>query len=294
MNEYLPLPGSPLVDAAWLQSQQGNPDLVVLDARVDTEVVGARTIYASGQANFEANGHIPGARFADLCSEFSDPTAPFPFTRPRVAQFEEVLKRLGVSRRSIVVVYDASSGAWAARAWWVLRAYGHPQVRVLNGGLTAWRAAGGASERGAAPVPTHGDFVPVSSDGFFVDTAEVLAALETPAEISLVCASRRTEFTGEDSDEARRGHIPGSFSLPYRELLDEAGCLHLDRVHREASRLGLARQGAILYCGGGVNAAGAALGLLAAGYPAPRIYDGSMNEWRADPSLPLERGPERS
>lgn len=293
MSGALAAPSSPLVDVDWLQSQQGHPDLVVLDARVEVRATGANTVYSSGRASFEADGHIPGARFADLFAEFSDPAARFPFTRPQAEPFKAVLQRLGIRTDSVIVVYDSSSGAWAARAWWLLRAYGHPQVRVLNGGLTAWIAAGGTLEHGAAALPSQGDFVPVPLAGFFVDTPEVLAALGTPAEIRLVCATRSSEFTGAKS-EPRSGHIPGSFSVPYRELLDDLGRLRLERVHREAARLGLAREGTILYCGGGVNATGVALGLLAAGYPAPRIYDGSLNEWKADPRLPLERGPERS
>ena len=293
MSGALAAPSSPLVDVDWLQSQQRRPELVVLDARVDAQAQGADTVYSSGRTSFEADGHIPGARFVDLFAEFSDPAARFPFTRPQAGPFQAVLQRLGIRSHSVIVVYDSSSSAWAARAWWLLRAYGHPQVRVLNGGLAAWIAAGGALEQGAAAVPSQGDFVPVPLAGFFVDTPEVLAALATPAEIRLVCATRRAEFTGAES-EPRSGHIPGSFSIPYRELLDDLGRLRLERVHREASRLGLAREGTILYCGGGVNATGVALGLVAAGYPAPRIYDGSLNEWKADPRLPVERGPERS
>ena len=295
MSGGFQLPNSPLVDADWLRAHQGHPDLVVLDARVNAQAAhGAGAAYSSGRASFETDGHIPGARFADLCSGFSDPTGHFPFTRPKAGGLRQVVQHLGIHRHSVIVVYDSLSGAWAARAWWVLRAYGHPRVLVLDGGLAAWRAAGGALEFGAAAIPAQGDFVPVALEGFFVDTPAVLEALERRGETRLVCATRRTEFTGEGSDEARRGHIPGSFNSPYRDLLDDTGRMQWDRVHREALRLGLDRKGAvILYCGGGVNAAGVALGLVAAGYPSPRIYDGSLNEWKANPRLPLELGPER-
>jgi thiosulfate/3-mercaptopyruvate sulfurtransferase len=286
--------GAPLADAGWLRTNHSHPDLIVLDARIGPQVPGAEgALYTSGAASFERDGHIPGARFVDLCTEFSDPSARFPFTRPKAETLREVAQRIGINERSALVVYDSLSGAWAARAWWVLRAYGHSNVHVLDGGLAAWQAAGGQLEFGPSAVAARGDFQPVARAGYFVDTPEVLAALEGPTDVPLICASRASEYTGEGSDDVRRGHIPRSYSVPYRELLDVRGRLQLDHVKCEALRLGLDKKvESILYCGGGVNAAGLALGLIAAGYPAVQVYDGSLNEWRADASLPLEIGPE--
>jgi thiosulfate/3-mercaptopyruvate sulfurtransferase len=286
---------SPLVSADWLRAHRDRTDLVVLDARIGPiATIGGRASYLSGRASFEQDGHIPGARFADLCDGFSDPTGAFPFTRPKPADFRQVTRELGVHQSSLVVVYDSLSGAWAARVWWVLRAYGHTRVGVLDGGLRAWIAAGGTVQFGASSIPARGDFTPVAKDGFFVDTPEVVAALEGHRDARLVCATQRAEFTGEASDDPRRGHIPGSFSSPYRDLLDDMGRIQLDRARREALRMGLDQAGAVvLYCGGGINAAGLALGLAAAGYASPVIYDGSLNEWKADPTLPLEIGPGR-
>jgi thiosulfate/3-mercaptopyruvate sulfurtransferase len=292
MSGDLPRDTSPLVSADWLWAHRERTDLVVLDARVSPVATsGGKLSYRSGRASFEQDGHIPGARFADLCDGFSDPAGAFPFTRPRSDDLRRVVRDLGVHQNNLVVVYDSLSGAWAARVWWVLRAYGHAHVRVLDGGLRAWLAAGGAVEFGAATIAARGDFTPAAKNGFFVDTVEVLAAVEGHGDARLVCATQRAEFTGEETDDPRRGHIPGSFSSPYRDLLDDMGHIQLDRARREALRMGLDRAGAVLlYCGGGINAAGLALGLAAAGYESPVIYDGSLNEWKADPTLPLEIG----
>jgi thiosulfate/3-mercaptopyruvate sulfurtransferase len=111
----------------------------------------------------------------------------------------------------------------------------------------------------------------------------------------MLCATQRAEFTGEGSEDPRRGHIPGSFSLPYAEILTVDGRLDLSRLIGEIERLQLTHaRSLVLYCGGGINAAGLALGLASAGLSNIGIFDGSLNEWRADPELPLETGDDGS
>ncbi len=290
-------PAANLVSADWLRTKLGRPDMVILDARVGpAETVGGKLIYRDGRQGFQQDGHIPGARFADLTEGFSDPAGDFLFTRPRAEAFARVAQDLGIHENSEVVAYDSLSGAWAARVWWVLRSFGHRRVRVLDGGLRAWIAAGGDLAFGAETAPVRaGDFVPRARPGFYVGTQEVLDAIEGRRAARLVCALRYTEFTGEGSGDPRRGHIPGSYSIPFRDTLDEAGRIDVARVNRQALRVGLDRAPEImLYCGGGINAAGLALALAEAGYHSTKIYDGSLNEWKANPALRLETGPERA
>lgn len=266
------LPPGPLVQADWLRAHIG--DVLVLDASIDRRPDG----YFPGDALF-ATGHIPGAQFADLVAAFSDPAAPFPFTAPSAAGLEQAVRRLGISGDSAIVVYDSLSGAWAARLWWVLRAFGHDRVRVLDGGLAAWKAAGGAVAQGLAGVRAEGNFVARTRPGFFVGTAEIETAIGA---VPMLCATRVEEFAA--------GHIPASRSLPYASLLGADNRLDLAAAAQARATLGLA-SGApvILYCGGGINAAGLALAFAALGEHRVQIYDGSLSEWRADPARPLER-----
>lgn len=269
------LPAGPLVQAEWLHAHLGR--VVVLDASIDRRPEG----YFPGDALFAA-GHIPGALFADLFAAFSDPAAPFPFTAPTAEGLERATQRLGISAETDIVVYDSLTGAWAARLWWVLRAFGHDRVRVLDGGRAAWKAAGGAVAQGAAVAPEQGSFTARPRPGFFLGTAQVEAAIGT---VPMLCAMRVDEFAA--------GHIPASRSLPYASLLGADGRLDLAAVARARTTLGLA-PGApvILYCGGGINAAGLALAFTALGEDRVQIYDGSLSEWRADPARPLERSAE--
>src|SRR6187402_3082879 len=132
---------SPLVSTQWLADHLGADKLVVVDATVlpYTQPSG-KPGYLSGHESYVMNGHLPGAVFADLIEVLSDTSAPFPFTRPSREQFELAVGALGIDNETSVVVYDAVVGQWAARLWWLFRAFGYDDVAVLDGGLTAWRA----------------------------------------------------------------------------------------------------------------------------------------------------------
>ncbi|WP_213878727.1 rhodanese-like domain-containing protein [Pseudomonas sp. dw_358] len=276
----------PRVSAQWLREHLDDMNLVVLDARIHRGVdAQGASLYASGRNDFEQSGHIPGAGFADLFGGFSAADGRFLFTRPTAAQLQAELQRLGVHERSHVVVYDSLNGVWAARVWWLLLAYGQARVSVLDGGLAQWQAAGGGLAFGQAAPVVPGDACSQEIAGRFVDLAEVKAWLRQPGDGQLVCALRGSEYAA--------GHIPGSLSLPYADWLDEQGRLDVHKVHETTSALNVAPNAELtLYCGGGVNACGLALGLLAAGHAVEHlhVYDGSLNEWRAHPELPLVSG----
>lgn len=273
---------SNLVSADWLAARLDS--VILLDASIHRD----DSSFGDGRADFEGS-HLPGALFADLFGAFSDPSAEFGFTRPSAEQFEAAARAVGIDDDSTVVVYDRLTGAWAARLWWVFRSFGFADIRVLDGGLAAWVSAGGALVDGSAPAVAVGSVRARPQDGFFVDVRTV-KQLSDATEVPVVCALRRPDYVGS-ADEPRSGHIPGSVNLPYPDLLDADGTLSLDAVRSGAGELGLEKGSpAVLYCGGGINAAGLALALTEAGYHGLSVYDGSMNEWRADPTLPVVVG----
>jgi thiosulfate/3-mercaptopyruvate sulfurtransferase len=277
------VPG-PLVSTQWLADHLGGDNLVVLDATVLSVEGGG---HVAGDEEYLVRGHVPGAYSADLIEQFSDPEASFSFTRPSREQFERVAGEHGISNESTVVVYDTAFGAWASRLWWLLRSFGHDDVAVLDGGLTQWRHEGRELETGyVAPIPRT--FVAQERDGFWAtrhDVEEVVAGTRRGA---LICAVPDKEFSGEAPVRRRAGHIPGSVSIPARTLIDPE-TRRLLNAAALAERLGsvASDQPVILYCAAGIAATSDALALTVLGRTDISVYDGSLNEWAADPDAVL-------
>ena len=285
MSTTLP---SPLVSAQWLADHLGSDGLLVVDASVVafTQPNG-KPGTLSGHEQYIAEGHVPGAVFADLIDDFSDPEGRYPFTRPDAARFAAAAGALGIGPDTTVVVYDTALGQWAARFWWLLRAFGHDAAAVLDGGLTAWSADARPVERGHVE-PTPAGFAAVERPEVWVDKAYVERVVAGDEQAALVCAVPPKEFTGETPSRDRAGVIPGSRSLPAARLVDrdtrttlpDAQLEQLVAPVRTSSRI-------VTYCNGGIAAASAALQLVRLGETDVAIYDGSLNEWAADPEAPL-------
>ncbi|OQR62477.1 sulfurtransferase [Streptomyces maremycinicus] len=289
-----PLPG-PLVDDTWLAARLDDPRLVVLDATVlfPSPRHDGDHRCASGREGW-LRRHLPGSRHADLTGDFTDPAASCHFTAPGPEALAGALARVGVGEGSAVVVYDTGGGIWAARLWWMLRAISVPAA-VLDGGLAAWESAGRplASGDGPVPVPEVTPVTPVPRPGVWTDVHEVEAISRGERPGTLVCALPAGGFDGSvPTRYSRRGHIPGSRSLPGRELLDAEGRLlpAADLAARVGAGLDPTDTPVVLYCGGGVSAAGVALALTLLGREDVSLYDGSLEEWSKDPARPLETG----
>lgn len=276
-------PGSsgPLVDVAELAA-----DLVgvtVLDVRY-------RMGGPPGEREFAA-GHVPGAAYVDLDRDLAAP----PGGRgrhplPDVATFEAAMRAAGVSDDRPVVVYDDWQGRAAARCWWLLRWAGHPDVRVLDGGWTAWTQAG-EEVSGEDVRPEPGDFTARPGSLPVLAPEDVLGVAGSGV---LVDARDPARFRGETEPvDPVAGHVPGAVNVPTGANLGEDGrFLPADRlreVYAAAAEVA-DRPGAVgVYCGSGVTATHDLLALAVAGLDGV-LYPGSWSEWVADPDRPVATG----
>ena len=277
--------------------------LVEADALAAELAAGARpslldvrwTLGAGTAANRAAylEGHLPGAAFLDLEEALSDPVSPdgrggrHPL--PSRARVQEALRAAGVREGRPVVVYDARTSLGAARAWWVLRHYGLADVRVLDGGLEAWRAAGRDVEEGPVDVGV-GDVVLGPGEDDLLDAEGVRRWLA--ADRQLLDARPADRYRGQNEViDPVAGHIPGALSLPALSLLAEDGTfLPVPALRTLVEQAGADPDAATaVYCGSGVQAAHAALALEAAGLGAGRftVYVGSWSDWISDPGRPV-------
>jgi thiosulfate/3-mercaptopyruvate sulfurtransferase len=288
------LPGH-VVGEAWLAEHLEHPKLRVIEASVELD---SETGSAIPQREAFLAGHVPDARFVDMVEELSDPEADARmahvgrmFMLPEPADFARVMGRCGVDADTSVVVVTRTSPMWSARLWWMLRRFGHERVAVLDGGHDAWVRAGRPLETGEGKALTA-NFVPQVRNDLLATREELLAALDGTGTV-IVNALRPELFRGEESGRRPRpGRIPGSVNVPFTDLYDEAGLLRPPAQLRQlfaASKVFDADR-VVTYCGGGIAAASDALALATLGVDAA-VYDGSLNEWASDPSLPMEVGP---
>jgi thiosulfate/3-mercaptopyruvate sulfurtransferase len=280
-----------LVNTDWLAEHLNDADLRVLDCTVLLEPAeggGYRTV--SGRDRW-SRSHIPGSSFADLAGDLADPDSPLRFMLPSADRFAAAMGRLGVGVGTRVVLYDGRLNMWAARLWWMLRAFGFDDVAVLDGGWKAWTAARLPT---TDEVTTHPPavFHARPRPGFFVGRDEVLGAIGD-ADACVVNALSAEQHRGEALDYARAGHIPGATNVPAADLVEPATHRYLPLEQlRERFGTVLDREPGrvITYCGGGIAASSDAFTLWRLGRRDVAVYDASLQEWAADPSLPMVTG----
>jgi thiosulfate/3-mercaptopyruvate sulfurtransferase len=234
-------------------------------------------------------GHIPTARFVDLDSELAGPPGPGRHPLPAAEAFASAMRAHGVSAARPVVVYDASTAMAAARAWWLLRFFGHPQVQVLDGGYELWVRSGKPVERGDPPPVPPGDFV---AQGGHMPLLDAKSAAKLASSGVLLDARAGERFRGElEPVDAVAGHIPGAHNLPTVGNVGPDGrFLAPSELRRRLSSAGVtADVAAGAYCGSGVTAAHAVLAADVAGVELA-LYVGSWSDWITDPSRPVATG----
>jgi thiosulfate/3-mercaptopyruvate sulfurtransferase len=265
---------SVLVSAADLLARPGR--VVLLDVRWALGDDRGREHYLEA--------HLPGAVYVDLEAELADPPSPAAGRHPlpSLQRLQSAARRWGIRQDDAVVAYDASGGLAAARAWWLLRWGGLPDVYLLDGGLDAWRRVGGPVESGNV-VPEAGDVVLIGG-GMPVLTID--EAAELPASGGVLLDARAGErYRGEiEPIDPRAGHVPGAVSAPTTENLGPDGTFRsADDLGARFDELGVRPGGTVgVYCGSGVTASHEIAALAVAGIDAA-LWPGSWSQWSADP-----------
>jgi thiosulfate/3-mercaptopyruvate sulfurtransferase len=274
-----------LVSTQWLSQHLSDPDLVVLDCSVRTEVdQNGQPYNLSGRSGFD-EGHIPTAGFADLKGDLTDQASTVEFAPPSPEAFCVAMGALGVGDDSKVVLYDNFLSAWAARVWWMLKWVGFDNAAILNGGLRAWQEEGRSLSTEAPQHPVR-TLTPRPRPGLIAGQDEVRRAVEDGA-TCLIDTLPTPHYKGERSMYGRPGHIPSATNVSGVDLIDETG------RYKPIDQLRAMHEGYdpktrnITYCGGGILASSNAFVMSLLGFEDVAVYTASLQEWAADPDNPM-------
>ncbi len=279
------MPLAQLITAEQLARRLDDPALRILDCRFALEDP------AYGERSYH-QGHVPGARFADLEKDLSGPVTPGVTGRHPLPEPEGLAARFrqwGLDDDSEVVLYDDGPGAFAARAWWLLLWLGKRDgVYLLDGGLKAWREAGLLMSE-AIPDGETGTFSGRADGSLIIDAAGLQKHLDDP-QLALLDARALPRFLGEvEPIDPIAGHIPNAICVPFTDNLRSDGrFLPIDQLRTRFDTLldNKPPQSAVAYCGSGVTACHNLFALCLAGYPLGRLYPGSWSEWITDAQRP--------
>ena len=275
-----------IVNAEWLSSNLGKQGLKVFDATSHLPTLGR-------DANAEHLAcRIAGSLRFDI-DQIADKSSPLPHTLPTADQFQSQMQDLGLENDDHVIVYCDSVFLSSARAWWMLRLFGHEKVSVLDGGLKSWLALSGATESGPMNDAPKGGFTvraPVGAQMIPMDSLRQLVELGVAGQIADARSAGR--FAGVDPEPRaglRGGHMPGASNVPIASLINQDGGLRsLDEIAAAFAAGGIETDRPVITtCGSGVTACGLALGLALLGNENVFVYDGSWSEWGAS-DAPIE------
>ena len=275
----------PLISATELRDLLARrPETVLLDCSFDLADP------ADGERAY-AEGHLPGARYAHLDRDLSAPKTGRNGRHPLRdrAAYAAWIGSVGITPTTPVVAYDRQGSMFAVRAWWVLRWLGHDEVAVLDGGLPAWQATGGALSTETPAVPPAAPYPDLPPAMPRIDAAQLQQRLR---EVLILDARAPERYRGDvEPLDAVAGHIPGAVNRFFKDNLQPDGRFKpADELKREFDALLTDERQVVHSCGSGVTACHNLLAMEVAGFGRSRLYAGSWSEWCSDPSRPMVQG----
>ncbi len=275
-----------LVSPQWLNNRLTDPSVVILDASIDFQI--------PGEVEKDNVHVIPGSLRFDYDKEFCDPDSALPHMMPSEDRFNQLAQTLGLNQDATIVVYDNSGTFSSPRAWWMLKAMGHNNVSILDGGLTAWKSNGYPLETSYRQRSTSGSFSGKLNPLAFVDATYVLDHIDSNDSVT-IDARGRARFHAEVAEPRqgiRSGHISNSVCIPFAELMDGHRLKSKDELRPYFQTIiDQHPQELIFSCGSGVTACIVLLAATLTGIPETitRVYDGSWTEWGQNQTLPIEQ-----
>jgi thiosulfate/3-mercaptopyruvate sulfurtransferase len=275
-----------IVEAEWLLEHLHDSNVVVADCRF------ALGQPSSGRSLYE-QGHLPGAVYFDLDKQLSSAVSQHGGRHPLpdLQAFAAVLSAAGIGNQTTVVAYDDQGGAMASRLWWLLRYAGHDQVFILNGGFSAWQAAGYPVTADVS-TPEPAVFEARAREHMLLQMEEVKARIGN-ADVTLIDSREEPRYLGlSEPIDAKAGHIPGAVNYFWKGALDEQGrwrdaagqAARFDKLPPD--------QEIVVYCGSGVTACPNVLALEEVGYKNVKLYAGSWSDWISYEGNPIATGEE--